>query len=282
VDPFHLRELGEIIGEEAGGPASPVTPEGPSRPQTPETPGPVQPAKRVTFDMAAQHRTSTVGLPPLTITNDQLQQLLQQLQPYPAPSSNPKVEDPELYYGERSKLRAFIRQCELKFNCEANKFDNEAKKVNYASSRCRGNAWAWIEPSINQGWSTYTTWEEFKTAITRVFGEADSNEVARRKFKAARQGNRSAAAYWADFQRIMADLDYNDAMHIDQFNDGLHIDVQLQLALLDTRPTTMIEFANRAIALDNRLFNFRTLRTRNEPQYYREYRNAYPKPLQYQ
>jgi hypothetical protein len=80
----------------------------------------------------------------------------------------------------------------------------------------------------------------------------------------------------------MADLDYNDAMYIDQFNDGLHIDVQRQLALLDTRPTTMIEFANRAIALDNRLFNFCTLRTRNEPQYYREYGNAHPKPLQHQ
>jgi hypothetical protein len=45
-------------------------------------------------------------------------------------------------------------------------------------------------------------------------------------FNAARQGNRSAAAYWADFERIMADLDYNNAMYIDQFNDGLHIDIQ--------------------------------------------------------
>jgi hypothetical protein len=160
------------------------------------------------------------------ITNDQLQQLLQQLQPHPAPSSNPKVEDPELYYGERPKLWVFITQCKLKFNCKPDKFDNDVKRVNYASSRCQGNAWAWIELSINRGRSTYTTWEEFKTAITRAFGKADSKEVASRTFKAARQGNRSGAAYWADFQRIMADLKYNDAMYIDQFNDGLHIDVQ--------------------------------------------------------
>jgi hypothetical protein len=57
----------------------------------------------------------------------------------------------------------------------------------------------------------------------------------------------------------MADLDYNDAMYIDQFNDRLHINIQWQLALLDTRPITIIEFANRAIVLDNRLFNFHTL-----------------------
>jgi hypothetical protein len=70
-------------------------------------------------------------------------------------------------------------------------------------------------------------------------------------------------------------------MYIDQFNNGLHINVQRQLALLNTRPTTMTEFVNKAIALDNRLFNFQILRTRNELQYYREYQNTYQKPLQH-
>jgi hypothetical protein len=219
------------------------------------------------------------ALAPVQMSTDQLQHLLQQLYHPPAPS-NPKVEDPELYYGERPKLRAFLTQCELKFNCEPNKFDLDAKKVNYMSSRCRGNAWAWIEPSITNGQSSYKTWEEFKTAITRAFGEADSKEVARRKFKSIRQGNRSAAAYWAEFQRIMADLHYNDPLYIDQFNDGLHIDVQRQLALLDTRPETMIDFANKAIALDNRLFNFRTLRTGNESQYYRDHQTGHSRNLE--
>jgi hypothetical protein len=39
----------------------------------------------------------------------------------------------------------------------------------------------------------------------------------------------------------------------------------------------MLDFANRAIALDNRLFNFRTLRTRHESQYYQ---NIYPRAPQ--
>jgi hypothetical protein len=103
----------------------------------------------------------------------------------------------------------------------------------WSSSRCRGNAWAWIEPSIKEGKSVYSTWDTFKTAISRAFGEADSNEVARRKFKIIRQGARSAAAYWAEFQRIKSDLKYNDKTYIDQFSDGLNTDVQRQLALLD-------------------------------------------------
>jgi hypothetical protein len=206
---------------------------------------------------------------------EQLQTLLQQLYS-PHPASQPKIEDPELYYGERCKLRAFIIQCELKFNCEPTKFDQDSKKVNYTSARCRGNAWSWIEPSMKEeGVSKYETSKEFKLAITRAFGEADSKEVARRKFKTIRQGNRSAAAYWADFQRLMADLNYNDALYIDQFHDGLNLEVQRQLALLDERPANITDYVNKSIALDNRLFNFRTLRTRNDNQYYREFRDTH-------
>jgi hypothetical protein len=49
----------------------------------------------------------------------------------------------------------------------------------------------------------------------------------------------------------MADLDYDNPLYIDQFNDSLHIDIQRQLALLDTTPKTMIDFTNKAIALNN-------------------------------
>lgn len=275
MDTIDLRDLGESISEEQQRPASPVTPEEPSRPQTPETPGPPQTPRRVTFEMTDTQGPTGAQLPAnVNITTDQLVQLLAQVRPIDeGRRQHAKVEDPELYYGERQKLRSYLTQCELKFNCEQSKFINDAEKVNYASSRCRGNAWLWIEPSIVNGRSTYTTWLEFKTAITRAFGEADAKDVARRKFKACRQGTRSAAAYWAEFQRITADLRYGEDVCIDQFYDGLNTDVQRQLALIETLPTEMVAYANRAIALDNRLYNFKTLRTRNEPQYAQNYQN---------
>jgi hypothetical protein len=126
-----------------------------------------------------------------------------------------------------------------------------------------------------EGVTKYETWKDVKTAISQAFGEADSKEVARRKFKTIKQENRSAAAYWADFQRLIADLDYNDAMYIDQFHDGLNMEVQWQLALLDERPRNITDYVNKSITLDNRLFNFRTLRTRNDNQYYHEFRDTY-------
>jgi hypothetical protein len=135
VDPFQLWELGEVIGGEPAGPASPVTPEDPSQPQTPETPGPAQTLKGEDSKMTTPQGMNSGALAPLMMTQDQLQQLLHQLY-HLVMSSNLKVEDPELYHGERSKLHTFITQCELKFNCEPNKFDSDVKRVNYASSRC--------------------------------------------------------------------------------------------------------------------------------------------------
>jgi hypothetical protein len=199
------------------------------------------------------------------ISDDAMAQLLHQKQ---SSGGSPKVKDPEPYYGDRAKLRTFISQCELKFRIEKARFPDDDTKIHFACSFCRSNAWAWVEPSLKKGECTYKTWDEFSAAISKAFGEADSREVARRKLKDLKQGSRSASAYWADFQCITADLDYNDAMYIDQFQDGLHLDVQRQLALIDEKPTSLIEFANKAIALDNRLYNFRTLRPRNEPQFW--------------
>jgi hypothetical protein len=246
---------------------SPTTPEQNSRATTPETPAPKTPRTVHFQETMGPSSGKAPKMNPTPLESqfaDFIKQLAYQLQA-DRPTSNPKVEDPELYHGERTKLRAFLTQCELKFNCESNKFKDDKAKVNYASSRCRGNAWSWIEPSIVDGASRYTTWKDFKAAVERAFGEADSKEVARLKFKAIRQGTRPASQYWAEFEKIISDLDYNDAIYIDQFKDGLHLDVQRQLALLGTLPKDITDFANKAILLDNRLFNFRMMQKKVNP-----------------
>jgi hypothetical protein len=78
------------------------------------------------------------------------------------------------------------------------------------------------------------------------------------KYRAITQGKRSAAAYWADFQKIIADLNYSDPAYIDQFKQGLNFEVRKQLALITDLPDTITDFASQVIALDNRLYNFRS------------------------
>jgi len=50
------------------------------------------------------------------------------------------------------------------------------------------------------------TWNEFKVNMGHAFGEVDTEEMVYEKFQKIQQGNQTAAAYWAEFQKIKADL----------------------------------------------------------------------------
>jgi len=254
LDP-NTFDLGEIreVPDDARAP-SPVTPEPQSRPQTPDTP---EQPRRMSLEASGSGGTN--------VMQAILQELIAQRGRNDRTSQS-KIEDPELYYGERAKLRAFLVQCELKFNCEAHRFQDDSGKVYYANGWCRGAAWKWIQPSITDGRSSFTTWQEFKTAIHRAFGEIDAKEIAKVKLNKIEQGARSTALYWADFQNIIADLDYNDSAYIDKFDAGLPERTQTQLAMLPTKPETITEYANKAIEIDNKLYNIRARHTKGPPR----------------
>ena len=89
-DTFDLEEIRRVADDQR--PVSLVTPEPKSRPQTPETP---EQAQRMTTEASGS------GGP------DVMQALLQELiakRGRNNRSSQPKIEDPELYYGDRVKL----------------------------------------------------------------------------------------------------------------------------------------------------------------------------------
>ena len=224
--------------------------------------------------MSAQQGGQGGGSGPIpnsfTLTEDQLAQLVAQLARPAQTSSNPKIKEPDPYYGERTKLRPFLAHCELKFRTEPNKFDTDEKKIAYTSSLLKGVAWSWVEPLITGTGNAATTWEEFRAAMGRAFGEVDTREVAYEKFQKIQQGTRSAAAYWAEFQKIKADLPYDDNVCVDRFRSGLHFEVRRHMTMNGTRTDVLLTYATAAIEADSRLYNLGLLGARNEPQSYQE------------
>jgi len=63
-----------------------------------------------------------------------------------------------------------LAQCELKFRTERNQFDEDEKKMGYASSIPRVVAWTWAETFLNQEGGINLTWEELKTNMMHAFG----------------------------------------------------------------------------------------------------------------
>jgi hypothetical protein len=199
--------------------------------------------------------------------NDPLQDILQILVNQQGQrSSNPKIKEPDPYHGERTKLRPFLAHCELKFRTEPNKFDTDEKKIAYTSSLLKGIAWNWVEPLITAENTPATTWTDFKTAMGRAFGEIDTREVAYEKFQKIQQGSRSAAAYWAEFQKIKADLPYADDVCVDRFRSGLHFEVRRHMTMNGVRTDVLLTYVTAAIEADSRLYNLGILGTRNDAQ----------------
>jgi len=112
----------------------------------------------------------------------------------------PKLQNPKPFEGEKAKFKTFLARCELKFRTEGNRFDNDEKKMGYASSLLRGVAWNWVETFLNQEGGSNLTWEELKTNMRHAFGQLDTKEIAFEKFQKIQQGNQTVATYWAEFQ----------------------------------------------------------------------------------
>jgi hypothetical protein len=61
-------------------------------------------------------------------------------------SSQFKVAPPDLYYGDRKKLREFLNQVQLNFMFHPAAVNTPVKKVMYAATFLRGAAFDWFEP----------------------------------------------------------------------------------------------------------------------------------------
>ena len=158
---------------------------------------------------------------PHLLTTEMLQTLLAACN-RPLQTSYPKLWDPEPFEGEKAKFKTFLAQYELKFRTEGNRFDDDEKKTGYTSSLLRGVACNWVETFLNQEGGINLIWEELKTNMRHAFGQVDAEEIAFEKFQKFQQGPRTAATYWAEFQRIKADLPYTDNVYIVGFRDGLY------------------------------------------------------------
>jgi len=116
-----------------------------------------------------------------------------------------------------------------------------------------------VETFLNQEGGINLTWEELKTNMRHAFGQVDAEEIAFKKFQKIQQGHRTAATYWAEFQRIKADLPYADNICIAQFRDGLHPEVKRHLVMSEVPATDLVDYATAAIKTDSRLCNLRVI-----------------------
>ena len=96
--------------------------------------------------MAAQGQqgeasVSTIAAPELN--PDQLRQIVTALS---GGTRRPKAKEPEVYRGERHKLRGWLAQLVVYYKTVGWQDDHEEEKILYATSLLRDDAGTWITP----------------------------------------------------------------------------------------------------------------------------------------
>ncbi|KAF8761148.1 Retrotransposon gag protein [Rhizoctonia solani] len=94
--------------------------------------------------------------------------------------------------------------------------------------------------------------DEFKNEFLAAFGNPDATRAAERKITSLTQTG-TCAKYITKFRMLQMELDWNNAALRGQFAQGLHWEVQKQIATRERQPRTLRELQDASLIIDNAL-----------------------------
>jgi len=124
----------------------------------------------------------------------------------------PKAKEPEVYRGERPKLRGWLAQLIVYYRTVGWHTGHDEEKILYATSLLRDDAGTWITPYAEERITpTSDNWTGFKAGLQRQVGVSDAKGEARIRLKNMKQGKRSVTEYWNKFRLVASEAELDDS-----------------------------------------------------------------------
>jgi len=170
------------------------------RAPSPTTPEPLSPigseeieeqgtTRRNTMAATAEQGGATSAETPPILNPQQMRQMIASLS---GGTRKPKAKEPEVYRGERHKLRGWLAQLIVYYRTVGWQSGHDEDKILYATSLLRDDGGTWITPYAEERITpTWDNWAGFKAELQRQFGVIDAKGEARIRLKSLRQGKRS-------------------------------------------------------------------------------------------
>jgi hypothetical protein len=177
---------------------------------------------------------------------------------------------PDKFKGERGKLRSFLTQSKWYLAAHASSLQRPMDMIMQIARRLEGDAFDWFEPHMREylenmepdgtvGRQTddetreiFGSYDRFEKELRDTFGEVDEERKAVREIDRLTQKG-SASSYYAEFQRIANNLDWNEAALMDRFYKGLKPNLKDELVRYP-RPAELTGYAHQVIQIDNRMY----------------------------
>lgn len=142
------------------------------------------------------------------------------------------MSDPEIYLGDRDKLRPFLTQLHLKLG-EQGSFPDVQSQLRYIIGRLGGPALDQVFPYVTPNGVNFDTVEACVRILTNAFDDPDRKGTAERRLDALQQKNREFTAYYAEFQRYAAELEWNSAAKRAALRRGISSELKDALVTID-------------------------------------------------
>jgi hypothetical protein len=126
------------------------------------------------------------------------------------PTTKP-IELPHLpeFSGDRKELLKFISKVHSKLAGESSRYTDDQHKLRYVYGFLKGNAQNQIQPYVLPDKIKLDNVEALISILEAAFGDPDQVGTASAELDKLTQGNKEFSQYYAEFQHLMAILDYD-------------------------------------------------------------------------
>jgi len=158
------------------------------------------------------------------ISPNQMRQIITSLS---GGTRKPKAKEPEVYRGERQKLRGWLAQLIVYYRTGGWQNGHDEEKILCATSLLRDDAGTWITPYAEERITpALDNWAWFKPELRRQFGVIDAKGEARIKLKKMKQGKRSVTEYWNEFRLVASEAELDDSTGGELLLGGMTVELQ--------------------------------------------------------
>jgi len=131
-------------------------------------------------------------------------------------------DSPDFSGSDRTQLRGWVAQLRMDLRHTPSRFPDEQAKMRYAFNRLSGLALKQVLPHVrDNGEIGLESLLAFIQLLEAAFGDPDRVATAERNMKEIKQKNREFSLYYAEFQVIAADLDWNPSALRNALRSGL-------------------------------------------------------------
>jgi hypothetical protein len=147
-----------------------------------------------------------------------------------------------------------MAQLAMKIADEPGRFFSEQCKMRYAANRLDGVAQNQIQPYIDRKREDLKleSLEKLLDLLQLTFGDQNIRATANRELLKLKQRDREFAQYYAEFQRWVPDVDWNDAADLEVLRQGLSEEWKDSLQHCNI-PLDLTEFVKMCLKRDSQI-----------------------------